>query len=153
MNRQLHEDHVLEAAWQELEFEFRTVGMAEPESGFVNRWKDNLAKKREEEQRRQAWIFVGINVVTAFILLIMIGVLRIPFSEGVSGMFVGIVGVFTKFFVWLKVMVEVLESLVRTLPGLLPISWWLSVAVSLGILYMLWFSVIKRILLQQGVEK
>jgi hypothetical protein len=153
MKAQHFDERLLNSAWQEIEVEFRSSGMVDPAPGFVNRWKERLAYTRLQEQRRQAWIFVAINTVAALALLSMIGVLRLPALSEPSKFFVGLIEIASHVFVFVKMVFSVLGSLLRTLPGVVPLSWWTSILVSMIGLTMLWFSMARQIVQRQGVDR
>ena len=121
--------------------------------GFTNRWKVRLKEQRRIEQRRQAWIFVGINTVTAIIILGIIGVLHFPASSNMSEAFVGIIAIFSKLIVYLNMLAGVLSSIFRTIPKLVPSSSWTSIAMIFGALVVTWYSTIRKVVGQQGVSK
>ena len=152
MKPQHFDERLLNSAWQEVELEFRSAEIVEPAPSFVNRWKDRLAQHRLAEQRRQAWIFVAINAVAAMALLSIIGVLRLPWMAEPSEFFVEIVGLFSKVFVFFNMVFSVISSLLRTLPGIVPSSWWASFVASLGGLTLLWFSMMRQIVQRQGAD-
>ena len=153
MKAQHFDERLLNSAWQEVEVQFRSAGMAEPAPGFINRWKDRLAYTRLQEQRRQAWIFVAINTVAALALLFLIGVLRLPEISEPSEFLVGLIEIASQLFVFFKMVASVLGSLIRTLPGVVPLSWWTSFIVSMGGLTLLWYSMIRQIVQRQGVDR
>ena len=78
MKAQLYDEKTLDAVWLEVEHVITSSGMAEPAPGFLGRFKHRLMLQRQAEQRRQAWIFVAINTVAAFMLLALIGLLYLP---------------------------------------------------------------------------
>jgi hypothetical protein len=153
MKAQHFDERLLNSAWQEVEVQFRSSDMVEPAPGFVNRWKDRLAYTRKLEQRRQAWIFVAINAVAALALLSIIGLLRLPAISEPSEFFVGVVEILSRVFINTKMVFSVLGSLIRTLPGIVPASWWTSFMVSMGGLTLLWYSMIRQIVQQPGVDR
>jgi len=152
MKAQHFDDRLLNSAWQEVEVQFRSSGMEEPLPGFVSRWKERLAYTRLQEQRRQAWTFVGINAVAAIALLVIIAILRLPAISEPSEFFVGLVEIISQVFVFVKMVFSVVGSLIRTLPGVVPSSWWTSMVVSMTGLILLWYSMIRQIVQRQGVE-
>ncbi len=152
MNKQFDE-RLLETTWQEIEFEIKRSKEIGPKPGFTNRWKLRLEERRKVEQRRQAWIFVGINAITALIILGIIGILNFPESSSTSEAFVGVVAIFSKFIVYLKMVGGVIGSIFRTLPGLLPSSWWMNIIAGFVLLFGFWTSTIRKVIVQQGVSQ
>ncbi len=152
MNKQFDE-RLLETTWQEIEFEIKKSGQIGPLPGFSNRWKVRLKEQHKIEQRRQAWIFVGINVVAAFIILSIIGVLNFPKLSNSSGFFVDVIGLLSKMVVYIQMISSVLSSLLRTIPGLVPSAWWMSIIVSFIALVVYWSTTIKNVVGKQGVSK
>ena len=152
MKVQQFDDRLLNSAWQEVELEFRTVGEIAPAPGFTNRWKERLAVRKQAEQRRQAWLLVGINAGAALALLVMMGLLRFPGGTELSEVFVVVVRSISEVFVFFKMAFGVFASLARTMTGLVPLSWWTSIVATLGALCMLWLSMMRQIVQRQGVQ-
>ena len=152
MNTQF-DDRLLESTWQEIEFEINKSGEFGPRPGFTNRWKVRLNEQHKIEQRRQAWIFVAINSIAAIIILSIIGVLNFPESSNMSEAFVGFITLSSKFIVFLKMIAGVLSPIFRTIPGLVPSSWWMSIIVIFGMLIVYWSTTIKNVVGKQGVSQ
>ena len=112
-----------------------------------------LEDQRKIEQRRQAWIFVGINAITALIILGIIGVLNFPESSSTSEAFVGVVAIFSKLIIYLKMLGGVIGSIIKTIPGLLPSSWWMNIIAGFVLLFGFWTSTIRKVIVQQGVSQ
>lgn len=144
------DDRLLETTWQEIEFEIKKSSQVGPQPGFTSRWKSRLKEQRRIEQRRQAWIFVGINTVTAIIILGIIGALNFPASSNMSEVFVGIITIFSKLIVHLNMLAGVIGSILRTIPKLIPSSSWTGISMIFGTLFILWYTTIRKVVDQQG---
>jgi len=152
MSVQQYDPKILDAAWEEVKLELKNTGMAEPAPGFTNRFKQRLLAKQQEEQRRQAWILVGINTVAAVLLLSLIGLLYIPALSRPGSVLIGLVEMFSTAVVCIKMVLGLLGSLIRTLPGIVPFTWWIAGIASLAALCMLWLSIVRQTAQEQGVS-
>ena len=151
--RRLHFDqHSLDDAWQHVLLEFEAAGMAEPAPGFVSRWETRLAEQRRVEQRRQALILLGINIIVVLSILSLLVGFSYPYWTEPSGLLVAWVSAVSRALVFVNMVSGVLASLMRTLPNLLPASWLTSMAVSMVGLILLWLVTFKQYALRQGVK-
>lgn len=153
MKAQLFDEKMLDTAWLEIEHTLTSTSMAEPAPGFVNRFKHQLMLQRQAEQRRQAWIFVAINTVAAFMLLGLIALLYLPGLSGPSDLLIGIARVFSSLVVSIKMIGGLIVSIARTLPGIVPISWWMGIMTSLSLLSLVWLSMVRQVFQKQGVTR
>jgi hypothetical protein len=152
MSVQQHNPKILDAAWEEIKLEFTSAGLAEPAPGFTYRFKQRLLARRQEEQRRQAWIFVGINTIAAILLLSLIGLMYIPALSRPGSLLLEFVGMFSRVVVFIKMVLGLGGSLIRTLPGVVPFSWWMGATAGLIVLCMLWLSMFHQAAQEQGVS-
>lgn len=138
------EDGLLESTWQGLEFEFKSAGMAEPQPGFTNRWQHRLAQHQEAQGRRQTWFVFIANLVIAFGFLSLMGLRIFPeFTH--FGQFINLwVNLFARVVVFFKMIISLLETLSRTLPSIVPPRWWFSLFGSIGVMILLWVSIIRQ---------
>jgi len=150
MKAQQYNESLLEAAWDEVEIRIGSSGMIDPPKGFVNRFKLRLETQRLIEQRRQAWIFISINVITAIILLAMIGLLYIPTINSPSDFLIRVTNIFKWFTINIRMAWGVLSSLARTLPDMVPTTWWASILIVISTLSMLWISLIRSDIKREG---
>lgn len=151
MKAQQYSERSLETAWREIELEIIACGMMEPKNGFPQRFKQRLSSQREAEQRRQAWIFIGINVISAISLLVMIAVFYMPSLTGPSDLLIKIAGLFSRFTLHVQMISGCIFSLARTLPNIVPVSWWASILICLSVLSILWFSLMRPAFQKPGV--
>lgn len=152
MKAQLFDEKVLDATWLEVEHTIASTGMAGPAPGFVNRFRAQLMLQRQAEQRRQAWIFVGINTVAAFMLLGLIVLFYLPNLSGPSDLLIGIAKIFSSLVITFKMIGGLIVSIARTLPGVVPISWWMGTMTSLAVLSLVWLSMVRQVFQKQGVS-
>jgi hypothetical protein len=151
MNHQHFDEQLIESAWQQVELEIRASGMVAPAPGFANRWQERLAKHRVRAERKQTWLILILSTVIAFGFLFLTGIQFIPSLPSVDGIFAVWVDFFAKVVVFIKMVVGILETLFRTLPRVIPPSWWISIISSFVVLVVLWTSMMKRHVQRQGV--
>lgn len=150
MSQAQFEDKQIEKAWVEIEQAFRTSGMAEPAPGFMERWNERLEHEKQQEDRRQAWMLVIMNVVIALGFLGLISIQFVPsLSEGSSLLDIW-VDMVSKLIVTFKMAAGMLGTLRRTLPGLIPSSWVMPIVTGLGIMVVLWASMVRQHIRNQG---
>lgn len=144
------EDALLDSAWLDVENEFKSAGIAEPEPGFTNRWQSRLAKHQEAVGRRQAWFVFFANVVIAFGFLTLMG-LKIHPEVPSLNQFINIwVNLIARVVVFFKMIMSLLETLSRTLPSIVPTRWWVSMLGSFSVMMLMWVSLIRQQVQNQG---
>ena len=143
----------LASAWEQVRLSMGNAGMIAPAPGFVDRWQDRMVTRRLIKQRRQAWMLLGLNWAIAAVLFILIVLQVIPALTSPTGLVVNFVARCTETWAFMRVVVSVVSSLAGTLPGLVPVSWWVSIIASLGALMVLWISTLRRYALPQGVAE
>ncbi|KAA3647906.1 MAG: hypothetical protein DWQ07_02660 [Chloroflexi bacterium] len=142
----------LQAAWEQVVADIQLAGMAAPAPGFSDRFRVRVAEQRAREERRQAWWFLGINLFLASLVLLVLGLRIVPTLPAPSALLVSWVGTFTQIITWFEVLISVGGSLLKTLPGLVPPSWWASIlAASIG-LAILWIATLRQYTLPQGAQ-
>jgi len=151
MKHRQFNDGLLESAWREVKDEFQASGFISPAPGFGTRFRARLEIQRIADEQKQAWLIVAINIVIALGFLVLIGLQFIP-SLPSSGSFLSFwVEMFSNVVIFLKMIGTIFETLFRTLPGLIPPSWWLNVFISIGVLLLLWVSLMRQFVQKQGV--
>jgi len=151
MNDEHFEDKMLEVAWGKVENSFRSAGMIDPLPGFTNRWMARLELARQKEERKQAWALVLANLVIAIGFVILIGIQYVP--SGSSGGLVSVlVEMVSRVVLFFRMMIGLVSALLRTLPGLVPTSWWVGGLGFVGLAVTLWVSMVRRHLRGQGVN-
>ena len=130
MKHQQFDDRIFESAWREVEAEFQVSGLVSPAPGFGSRFRARLEMQRVAREQKQAWFVVGVNLVIALGFLILIGIQFVP-SIPTYGNFVSFwVRLFSQAIIFIKMIWTILETFLRTMPGLIPSSWWVNAAVS-----------------------
>lgn len=138
------EDKMLEIAWGEVENSFRSSGMVAPLPGFTNRWMERLEQERVKEERRQAWALVLTNLIIAIGFIILIGIQYVPSISGGGGLVALMVEITSRLILLLRMTGGLVSTLLRTLPGLVPVSWWVGGSAVLGFGVVLWVSMVRR---------
>ena len=149
---QRFEDKMVAVAWGEVENTFRSAGMVAPLPGFTARWMMRLEQARQKEERRQAWALILTNLVIASGFLILIGLGFLPSITEEGGLLNLWVGLLTRAVISIKMVGGLVNTMLRTLPGVVPTSWWIAGFTLLGIVVALWVSMVRRHLQNQGAQ-
>lgn len=152
MNQAQYNEKQLEIAWEEVEQAFQTSGMVEPASGFVGRWNERLLLEKQKEDRKQAWILIVMNVVIALGFLGLISIQVFPSLSAGNSLLDIWVDMVSRLIVNLKMVGGLLGTMRRTLPGVIPSSWIVSGITALGIMVVLWASMVRQHIRKQGVS-
>ena len=154
MKHQQYNEHQLESAWQEVETEIKASGMVAPVPGFVGRWQERLALYRKKVERRQAWFIVAICAVIAFGFLSMIGLFSAPkLASSPDNLFYSWVGLFSRLVIFVKMVIGLLETFVRSLRVFIPVSGWVAIGFGAVGLLTLWVYMVRRHAKILGVDK
>jgi hypothetical protein len=150
MKHQQYDDHILESAWREVEAEFQVSGFISPAPGFGSRFRARLEMQRVAREQKQAWLVVAINLVIALGFLILIGIQFFPALPTFDNFISFLVKLFSQSIIFIKMIWTILETFLRTMPGLIPSSWWVNAVVSIVVLLILWVSLIRQFVQKQG---
>jgi hypothetical protein len=151
MNQAQYNEKQLETAWKEVEQAFRTSGMVEPAPGFMGRWNERLQLEKQKEDRKQAWVLIVMNVVIALGFLGLISIQLVPSLSAGNSLLDIWVDMASRLIVNLKMVGGMLSTVRRTLPGVIPTSWIVSGLTALGIVVVLWASMVRQHIHKQGV--
>jgi hypothetical protein len=152
MKHQQFDDQILESAWREVEAEFQVSGFVSPAPGFGSRFRARLEMQRVAREQKQAWFVVSVNLVIALGFLILIGIQFVP-TLPTYGSFVSFwVKLISQSIIFIKMIWTILETFIRTMPGLFPSSWWVNAIVSNVVLLILWVSLMRQYVRRQGVS-
>jgi hypothetical protein len=153
MNQAQFEDKRLDDAWNEIEHVFRLSGMVSPAPGFVNRWQTRLVVEHQKEERRQAGLMIAAILIIAFGFILLIGLQILP-NLGPNDSLLNIwVEVISRVIVFYKMIGAAVGTLSRTLPGLIPTSWLVGGLTFMGIVVVLWVSMVRQYIQNQGVTQ
>ena len=151
MNQAQFNENQIEMAWEEIEQAIKASGMVEPAPGFVGRWNERLQLEKEREDRRQGWMLVIMNVVIALGFLGLISIQFVPSLSAGSSLLDIWVDLVSRLIVNLKMAAGMFGTFRRTLPGVIPSSWLMPMVTGLGILVVLWASMVRQHIRNQGV--
>jgi hypothetical protein len=151
MNQAQFNEKQLEIAWEEVEQAFQTSGMVEPVPGFVGRWNERLQLEKQKEDRKQAWVLIVMNAVIALGFLGLISIQIVPSLSAGNSLLDIWVDLASRLIVNLKMVGGMLSTFRRTLPGVIPSSWIVSGFTALGIMVVLWASMVRQHIRKQGV--
>ena len=137
------EDIMLETAWTEVETTFRAAGQVAPLPGFTSRFMERLELARQREEKLQATALIISNLVIALGFIILISLQFVPSisSGGLLDLWVDLI---TRLVVSVKMVSGVLTTFFRTIPALVPTSWLVSGFTLMGIVVVLWVSMVRR---------
>jgi hypothetical protein len=152
MKHQQFNDQTLESTWREVEAEFQASGYVSPAPGFGSRFRARLEMQRIAREQKQAWLIVAINLVIALGFLILIGIQFMPSLPSFDGFFSFWVKLFSQSVIFINMIGTIIETFIRTIPGLIPSTWLINAFVSIGLLLLLWLSLMRQYVQKQGVR-
>ena len=152
MKHQQFDDTTLDAAWKQVERNIRFSGLKSPAPGFNRRWQARLVKHKDTTKRKEVWLLVGISFIVALGFLGFLSLQMIPSLPSQDGFLSFFVNLFANIIVFVNMIGSIIETFYRTLPRVLPISLQVSVIGSLFMLFILWVSVMRRYVQNQGVQ-
>jgi hypothetical protein len=151
MKHQHIDEQLLETVMQEVEMEFQLAGLVSPRPGFLQRWQTRLDQQRIASEKKQVWMFMAIFGIIALGFFTLIGLRFVPVWHS-NGSFLSFwINLFTQVVIFFKTIGTIIETLLRTLPGLVPPSWWVNVIVSAVVLLLLWVVLMRQFVQKQGV--
>ena len=132
----------LEDAWLDVANLFETVPEVDPAPGFVNRWQSVLeadrAAARQTRQRWQSWIMLILVANGALITLVLLGIQVFRTYTSLTDFLLSWVYRLAVMFTLANGLQNVFSTLLRTIPALIPASWWATAAILLGISTLIW---------------
>ena len=146
-NEELNEETVHQV--EEMMKSSKVVG---PRIGFTTRWVKRYRRENVKLLRRQAAIFVIINTVIAFSLL---GIIAWIYFDGVSsfgGAVSKLVSQMSSVWADVRVFFNVFETVIKTIPGIIPSSWWIAILSSIGIVLLTWVARVKKSFSMTGTK-
>lgn len=127
--------------WRLVSFTLKQASPTAPRQGFTLRWKENLAVRRELQQKQIRKLLLLLTSGSLFILLVFIVYLAVNVSP------INIVGSILEGLAYLIVMVNRIQRisiLLPALPRLIPVGLWISISTTASLLSLLWvFSIWK----------
>jgi predicted anti-sigma-YlaC factor YlaD len=132
----------LEDAWLDVANLFTEVPDIEPAPGFVNRWQTHLeterAATRAMRQRWQSWIVLVLIANGAAVAMLLLGVQLFNTYDSVTDFVLSWVYKAASALVLVNGFQSAFLTLFRTIPGLIPTSWWVGIAVILSVSTLFW---------------
>jgi hypothetical protein len=108
----------VQAALEEVQLLFQSVGSAAPVPGFVDRWQERLILHRSQQQRRTAWILFFCAAFMAIFLLSLISWRTLIIFSSPTAILSALVYLWTLAFVATENLRDLALGLVRFLPPL-----------------------------------
>jgi hypothetical protein len=132
----------IQDAWLDVANLFTDVPDVGPESGFVNRWQANLetdrAATRTMQQRWQSWILLVLIANGAAVALVLMGVQLFRTYDSMTDLILSWVYRAATAMVVANGFQNAFMTLFRTIPNLIPTSWWIGIAITLSVSTLLW---------------
>jgi hypothetical protein len=150
MRQAQYREKQLEIAWEEIEQVIKSSGMVEPAPGFTGRWNERLQLEKQQEDRKQAYLLISMNVVIALGFLGLIAIQIVPSLTAGSSLLDIWVEMVSRMFISLKMIGGMLGTMGRTLPGVIPSSWVMAGVTALGIMVVVWASMVRQHIRNQG---
>ncbi len=139
----------VQAAWLSVAQLFSAVPPLDPAPGFVQRWQERLAVdralSREMRQRWQSWILlIGIANAAAFILVLM-GLQFYSTYDSLMEYLLSLVYRGAATLTLITGVQNLFATLLRTIPGIVPLSWWIVLIVLLCVGSLAWVVALTKI--------
>ncbi len=138
-NEDLHE-----GAINQIEEMMKNSKVVEPRIGFTTRWVKRYRKENVKLLRRQATIFVIINTAIAFSLLGVIGWIYFYGTNSFGSAVSKLVTQMGSTWADIRVFFHVFETVLKTIPGIIPSSLWIAIISLVGIVLLAWVSRIRK---------
>jgi len=142
-------EEALQTAMDAVEQRLKSAGMAGPAPGFAQRWQQRLELHRAQEARRQARIMLSVNLSLSVVLLMLIGSQALPMFDSITSVFLGVVEWLSGVVIFFELLASVWGSLSRTLSGVVPTSWWITIGATFFGLVLWWGASLRRYTKQQ----
>jgi hypothetical protein len=132
----------LEDSWMEVASLFSEVPDFEPAPGFVNRWQINLkadrAATKAMQQRWQSWIVLVLIANGAALAFLLMGIELFQTYDTFTDLLLSWVYRAATAMVVANGFQNAIVTLFRTIPALIPTSWWIGIAITLSVSTLLW---------------
>jgi hypothetical protein len=132
----------LEDAWLNIANLFAEVPDVEPAPGFVNRWQATFeadqAAIKVMRQRWQSWIVLVLIANGAALALLLMGVQLFNTYGSFSELVLSWVYKIATAMVLANGFQNAFITLFRTIPQLVPIGWWVGIAMTLSVSTLVW---------------
>lgn len=139
----------LEDAWLDVASLFAEVPEVEPAPGFVNRWQTTLATEkaaaRVMRQRWQSWILLVVIANAAAVTLLLMGIELFQTYASVTDWVLSWVYKAATAMVLANGFGNAFVTIVRTIPQLIPTSWWVAIVITLSASTMVWIASMKKL--------
>ena len=132
----------LEDAWMNVFDLFAEIPDVGPAPGFLNRWQTTLetdrAAAKVSRQRWQSWIVLVLMGNGAALALLLMGLQIFRTYGSFTDLILSWVCGAATFVMIGNGFQNVLWTLFRTIPGLIPTTWWVGIAITLSVSTLLW---------------
>ena len=135
----------LSDAWQEVEYQLKTAPVCSPTPGFTGRWQVKLAQEQQRRQRRQAIYVLALWGGIALVLIIFLGLWAWPMIRNPLPYLLVLGYQLTRTFYLFSGVGRALETVARSLLGLVPGTLWVAMLVALGSLGVIWIVAFRKL--------
>ncbi|MCL4562227.1 MAG: zf-HC2 domain-containing protein [Chloroflexi bacterium] len=129
----------LQKSWSQLEPILSASTQVDPAPGFTQRWKDNLALRRAQQQRKITWRFLGFLLAGALIFFLALVIPQLGSLPTPIGSLDWIVFSFISILAGIGELQEYGWIFLSSVPLIVPISIWIILAYSLFSWSCIWF--------------
>ena len=143
----------MDKSWREVDNLLLSASHVTPAPGFVNRWHEHLVRQQQRLHRRQSLIMLAISASGAGILFVLLSrqiSLEWRFYQQLLAEWLGSLFRLASSF---DVVQEVLGSLVRTLPGVIPLPLWMGVFGFVATMSLLWLASLRKLAYYQRLAQ
>jgi hypothetical protein len=144
MNQPHIKNEKLNVALKAVDKTLKASGQVMPTPGFSARWKQRLEMDRIQVARQQARMLLSVNLSLSVILFMLIGTQTLRMVDSLAGLVLRIVDWFSQGLIFFQMVFGVWGSLSKTIVGVVPGSWWGSLALSFLGLLLWWGASLRR---------
>jgi len=151
--RKLLEEHLGECpscqqlyhAWKEVEFELRESPQITPVVGFTQRWQERVAAEQIRRYRKQAFWSLAFYLAGAIGLLVLLILILLPVFLSPAPLLLAVAYQVSVWFSTISLVMEFINTFLRTLFGVVPITLWAGISLAVCSLIVLWFFAFRQL--------
>jgi predicted anti-sigma-YlaC factor YlaD len=128
-----------------IEHMLRADPLAEPRPGFVERWQIYLVADQLRQQRGQTLLILLFSFGGAGLLLALLALFVFPLLQAPAPVLMTTAYNLVRVFIFGSTVGETIGALARTLLGLVPDTMWISIAVALMGLSVVWLVALQKL--------
>lgn len=132
-------------AEQMVERTFSSVQMVEPLPGFTQRWRARLDQKRIKAHRSQTSLLLGLLSIGTVVLFMPIVLQLLSVLISPENLLFDYAKGTVEWLAWFELIGQFVMTFLNTLISTVPVYWWLSIAVFLAGMSLLWGISLQRL--------